>query len=85
MQGFAARRTCRNGGICRFETHTALRRPAYRVKRRGAVSLPVIPQCSGAGSTRGYTVRRANCCGTAGKHTCPLRGPRISPNHPPAR
>lgn len=61
MQGFAVRRTCRNGGICRFEAHTALCRPAYRVKHCGAVSLPAVPQCSGTGCPHGYAVRRANC------------------------
>lgn len=68
MQGFAVRRTCRNGGICRFEAHTALCRPAYRVKHCGAVSLPAVPQCSGTGCPHGYAVRRAYCGSTAGKH-----------------
>lgn len=68
MQGFAVRRTCRNGGICRFEAHAALCRPAYRVKHCGAVSLPAVPQCSGTGCSHGYAVRRAYCGSTAGKH-----------------
>ena len=83
MQGFAVRRICRNGGICRFEAHTALCRPAYRVKRRGAVSLPAVPQCSGTGCPHGYAVRRANRDVTAGEYPCSLRSPRIFPNYHP--
>lgn len=84
MQGFAVRRTCRNGGIYRFEAHTALCRPAYRVKHCGAVSLPAVPQCSGTGCSHGYTVRRAYCGITAGKHCRAFRCTHIPPNHHPA-